>query len=238
MAKNIYYPCKPAAGNDIKGWSIGEGFKNIRGVSGQVFRACRKNDCEFVMKIMNIDSHDTIKGEICFQEICAKHGLCQPVIDWWLCSSGIGGVIISPILKATLKDRRETLENGEEDWKLLKQALRLILKLHQLGITHKDTHLRNFMVDENDRVFLIDMGMSELIAPNKSGSGDYTKLAYFCCLDILDPYFDQINGIPRHIAEVCKKSSDKIIDIETEMVENILSKSYDDIVIEWKHSES
>lgn len=235
MVKEIYLPCKSIGDKPINGWTVKKQI--VAGSINKVMQVCRKNQCGYVMKVISDDDHNDIKREICFQNICAEYGLCKPVKDWWLCPAQetgyeIGGVIITPILKMTLRERRKSLENGEKDWKLLKQALRLILQLHHLGISHGDAHSNNFMVDKDDKVFLIDMGLSELT--NQSDPRDYEMFGKSCCNDLSDPYSLQIMGISYDVNERALISEESVINIETEIVENVLKKSYSDILKEWK----
>ena len=136
------------------------------------------------MKIISRTPHDQIKREICMQKTCAKHDLCKPVEDWWLIQNG--GVIITPILKETLRSRMVQVEpqvikeyirlNGEiipnqktmEElsylirsvlFELIKLGWRKILELHQIGIIHGDASQDNMMFDEQDSYILLTCHM-------------------------------------------------------------------------------
>ena len=50
----------------------------------------------------------------------------------------------------------------------MKRAIFLILKLHQLGISHNDSHVENMMFDEHDRLYFIDMGVTDFLKNHPS----------------------------------------------------------------------
>nr|QBK85667.1 MAG: protein kinase [Marseillevirus LCMAC101] len=164
--------CIPTQKIKVKRWIIKGGV--IGGGSyGVVSQVCRKENCDYAMKVIS-DSHEVIKREVCFQKICASRGLCKPVDDWWLCDNEEKGVIITPMLHITIFDKRRPIGNdpitgeriyttpiaGKKDWELIKKAIKLIFRLHEIGIRHGDAKEDNIMLDKDGKPFFIDMGCS------------------------------------------------------------------------------
>lgn len=71
-------------------------------------------------------------------------------------------------------DRRSVTR---KQWKLLHKGLRILQKLHQMHVLHKDAHLNNFLVTENDeKVLIIDFGMA---VSRKLNNESYLKETMF-----------------------------------------------------------
>jgi tRNA A-37 threonylcarbamoyl transferase component Bud32 len=156
-----------------------------------VFLACCNDDCKYVMKVMTRKDttnpkDDTaaimIQREATIQNYCSQWKLCKPVVDWWLCDDRSGGVIITELLQQTLKRRIQQVDD-ETKKAMIHEAIVMIDILHIKGVIHGDTHLDNFMVDEYDNIFFIDMGLSkqtnELKGVGKDDAimDDYIRLA-------------------------------------------------------------
>jgi tRNA A-37 threonylcarbamoyl transferase component Bud32 len=182
LKENIYYP---------KDYKLGSGEFGI------VYKVCRvmnsssmlnddeficdENpefcDCNFAMKIINLfldGDYEVIKPKEMLRvyEKCSRLNISLPIEDWWFCKDKTKLVIITRVLSYDLK---KYLKRDDVDYKakfkLISDALILILKLHSIDIVHKDTHLGNFMLDKSLNLFLIDLDMyQEFDSSNNSKS--------------------------------------------------------------------
>lgn len=70
----------------------------------------------------------------------------------------------------TLEGPKVLIEDTEAEMKFKKevinQVFQLVQKLHEIGITHNDAHLNNFMCDSSFKFYIIDFGMSRNLDPN------------------------------------------------------------------------
>ena len=154
-------------------WKIKGGGLKTGGEYGMVLQVCRDNDCNYIIKIIHMNEFSYPKvfnREVCFQRVCAENGLCKPVEDWWLCDDGETGVIITPILKQTLREEMRWDLPLQDILPWVKKGFRLIHDLHKLGIVHGSAHLANIMSDNNGDLFFIDMGVSQIIDDQVNGS--------------------------------------------------------------------
>lgn len=185
----IYYPIKKLS---ERGWILEGGGIIGKGNASEVYKVCKDFSCDYVMKIIHKYQHDQIKREICFQKLLANKGLAIPIVDWWLYKDK-GGVIIMPIMKETLGQRLKRIdsniknihERNDAKWELIKRALRMILELHSLGISHNDSKVENIMFDNSDKMYFIDMGVADFLwKPTRKGPigqivRDYNQLFFY-----------------------------------------------------------
>lgn len=153
--KTICVPVKRLVkGGDVS-WEILDPKPLYDGDFSTVYKGCYKGDCNHILKL----AVDNVKEEVEFQKKCAENGLCVDVDDWWDCSSGDGGVIITRMLDKTIKTYLTEISQDEQI-QVVKIVLEMIQKLHTLGIKHGDLHLGNIMTDKYNRLYFIDMGKS------------------------------------------------------------------------------
>ena len=234
----LYYPTKKY---HVRGWIL-EGDEIIgQGNASSVFKVCRDMNCDYVMKIINKNQHAHIKREICFQNICSTYKLCKPVEDWWL-SEDKGGVIIMPILEETLSDRLKKVEKikdlhkkNKEKWNLVKKAIRLILRMHKLGISHNDSHVENMMFDKHGRLFFIDMGVTDFLFNHPSRDPvtpfmiDYNQLFYYRNRTINFMFRGFVSFIKTIIKENIEDGETTILEAEENIVKNLINLNYRDL---------
>lgn len=141
---------------------------------GDIYQACCKNDCNYVLKFIKFTggtvNKDSIEKEIYYQKKFSELDLAPNVKESWFCESG--GVIIMPGMRETLKNfiiREEDIDKIEDS---IREALTLLFFLHKKGYYHGDSHLNNFMFDKNGKLYLIDMGNSGTLSENKNGIKD------------------------------------------------------------------
>lgn len=172
--KTICVPVKRLVkGGDVS-WEILDPKPLYDGHFSTVYKGCYKGDCNHILKL----AVDNVKKEVKFQKKCAENGLCVDVDDWWDCSSGDGGVIITRMLDKTIKTYLIEISQDEQI-QVVKNVLEMIQKLHTLGIKHGDLHLDNVMVDKDGKLYFIDMGHSMNIKKTRyysqSAMSDYWK---------------------------------------------------------------
>jgi serine/threonine protein kinase len=252
MKKTIlYYPTKK---DPIYGWLLEDEVMLASGFSGDVFKVCKEQKCDYVMKVIKPSKIPLyIKREICMQKICSEHNLCKPVVDFWLLQGG-GGVIVTQVLEETLNTKLmkiEDIKGGKKrkrlKWEIIKQAIDLILRLHQIGIIHRDAHVNNIMFDDKGRIFFIDTGISyfmnetqyyqykwgglenqSLLLPNLLE--DYSRLIYF----FGNPISVMLNNLDYLIEVEINKYVEEGIDLleaEKKTINKILKLKYYDLKI-------
>jgi tRNA A-37 threonylcarbamoyl transferase component Bud32 len=157
-------PCIPTTQTSINGWTLKDKL-NIgeKSAVGKVYRACKDDDCEYVIKIMmgKFSIERTI-AEVKNQNECAKRGYCLKVEDWWTCKDNGTeiGVIITRLMANTLFRVLQTIPDGPESWKYIKDAIALLQKFHESGMYHGDAHLNNFMFTQDGNLKFIDVEKS------------------------------------------------------------------------------
>ena len=84
--------------------------------------------------------------EIDIYKICASHGIAPPIIRIE------GRMLTTKRMKPLIGNLGEWVDPAT----YIPQVVKLISKLHSLGILWMDTHLGNVVSDENGRIYLID----------------------------------------------------------------------------------
>lgn len=181
-SKNFCYPTEKISVNE---WLIKGGRIGAESMYGQIFIACKKLSCGYVLKVIKGETHQEIENEVYFQKECAQAGLCKPVEDWWLCTDdgdhekNRGGVIITPVLQYTVKQAIKSGVTDDELINLVKSVIEITIKLHSVGIIHGDLHLNNVMVDSSDKVWFIDLGKASSLDKYKGDKRfDKIKIDY------------------------------------------------------------
>lgn len=89
--------------------------------------------------------------------------------DLYKCRSKINVHLYRKDLE-TLEGPKVLIEDTETEMifkkGVINQVFRLVQKLHEIGITHNDAHLNNFMCDSSFKFYIIDFGMSRNLDPN------------------------------------------------------------------------
>nr|QBK85541.1 MAG: hypothetical protein LCMAC101_01280 [Marseillevirus LCMAC101] len=208
--------CFPATRIAKNTWTLETGIRMGReSAYGEVFHACRANNCHYVLKCIELGPNQNISvfnNEVTLQNECAKYGLCMPVEDSWHCHDGRGGAIITGLLEQSLGDWLKNTPNVSEKWNIIKQALMLIAKLHiQADLTHGDVHLGNFMADRNGKLLFIDMGKgSRLNNQNIAERLDQITGEYYSFLIFMGARWNDFWGV---ITDFVRAEIQKIPDI-------------------------
>lgn len=120
------------------------------GTYGEIWAACCKDNCNYVMKYMPYDNgarrnkREDIINEIITHNKCSEHGLCPVIYDSWLCDTG--GVYVMELYKMTVLQLLLKFKSISDRQKVLANIITLTDKLHRYGIYHGDLHLDNIMV--------------------------------------------------------------------------------------------
>jgi serine/threonine protein kinase len=191
LKENIYYP---------KDYKLGSGefgtvYKVCRIMNTSSLKETEENDficdenpelcnCNFAMKIINLfldGDYEVInpKEMLRVYEKCSILNISLPIEDWWFCEDKTKLVIITRILSYDLK---KYLKGDNIDYrakfKIISDALILLLKLHSISIVHKDTHLGNFMLDENLNLFLIDLDLYQEFNSSDNSKSNIENFLY------------------------------------------------------------
>jgi hypothetical protein len=230
--------CHPARKDSSKEkqWDVKTEVQLGKGRYSTILQACKKKDCDYVMKLVKYEFHKNIENEVMMQKKCAEHGICPPVIDWWLCpkSEDYGGAIVSPLLNENLRDylMENTCANANNDnkrvWVMLKKTLVLLVKLHKLNIVHGNVKLNHFMIDCKGTLFLIDMRDGKVFkkGEEKIIYSDYNSLTISEKGSRIN--FDVLLGIDYKIDDlVCEKELD-VMEAEEAVINKILRMTYKD----------
>lgn len=165
----MYKPAKKIEINGIKQsgvWEIYDDSK-IGAISryGSVYKACHENNCEFVAKIILYSTLPLkyIEKEITIQNIVHSKNsdITVPIIEWF--NDDIKAILIMPVLYQTVREQLTQTFEYEQMLNLFQKVFNTIFELHKLGIYHGDTHLDNFMTDENGNIKIIDFGKAGYI---------------------------------------------------------------------------
>jgi tRNA A-37 threonylcarbamoyl transferase component Bud32 len=230
--------CHPARKDSSKEklWDVKTEVQLGKGKYSTILQACKNKDCDYVMKLVKYEFHERIENEVKMQKKCAKHGLCPPVIDWWLCpkSEDYGGVIISPLLDENLKDylMEATCVNANNDkkrvWVTLKKSLVILVNLHKLKMIHGNVKLTHFMIDKKGSLFLVDMRYGRVFkkGEEKLIYNDYNSITRLEQNNHID--FDILRGIDHRIEDLVYEEGLDVLEAEEKVINNILRMSYKD----------
>jgi len=157
-------PFMPGVKTAVKGWTLKDEDVIGGGDYGYVYRVCLQGDCNYALKIGQIRL-----SEIEYNEKCAKHGVCKPVIDAWKCPLDEHHfqpdiVFITALLHENLGTRLARATSEQELWEIITRVMKVLLKCHHdVKLAHGDIKPDNIMLDKNGKIFLIDLGKSREI---------------------------------------------------------------------------
>jgi tRNA A-37 threonylcarbamoyl transferase component Bud32 len=137
------------------------------GSFGKVYHMCCLQDCNYVIKLVDFIVKPTFEtitpekfmSEICIQNEVANIGLTKPIIQSYITNEQ--GAFIMESLQQTVYDYIiNNIQDEKKKENVINECLSLIIKLHTLNIYHGDCHLENFMIDKNNKIYMIDFGYS------------------------------------------------------------------------------
>ncbi len=151
------------------------------GVSSHVHKACKPNhDCDYVMKIILFNpevfpdtphfkllywfknTRDNFLKEVKLHKEAFDLNVAPEIIDSWICENPYMGVIIMTAMERTLEDVLiDPNVSADEKKRYIKDAMKILIRLRENNIFHGDAHPKNFMVDSNGTLKIIDFGLSE-----------------------------------------------------------------------------
>lgn len=210
---------------------------------GKVYNVCNKDDddCGYVMKVISpltsdmdekISSKKSKDREVAMQNKCAseKEGfICLKVEDSWDCGDGRTNVIITRLLKETVKNYLK-IADDEQKIKVLKSILYQTFILHfNVLMYHGDTHLDNFMMTFDGKTKMIDLGLAGVIGFDSRD--DVASLYEITTFQIIGDYEGILRSINKHFSNFPKKSVlEKLIKDLTNRF-NIVEKDFEFIQI-------
>lgn len=159
-------------GDKCKGpWST----KDIlgKGMYGEIFNICdRESNCNYIIKVAD----DDMSEEAELQLRASKAGVAPRIFQYFVDNADKEYIIMEKIRGKTVKDILEDLikkeVQGKPNFKRLAKAIdslvndvfSAIMRLHSVGIEHKDLHLDNIMYNEDKgELQFIDFGLSKPI---------------------------------------------------------------------------
>ena len=131
-------------------------------------------NCNHITKIVKFKNRKDFLNfyrEIQSHQIAAKAGLAPAIVKVYMTENQ--GIIIMQKMKETLFERMRRYILFFKEQKMPKERVReiarewatevgtLLVRLHQLGLLHNDTHSNNFMVDDKRHLYMIDFGRTD-----------------------------------------------------------------------------
>ncbi len=219
-------------GETISGWTFREQLGD--GDFGTVYLACKNKDCSYAVKV-----GDLLDLEVKNSRICAAHDLCPRVEMVWRRSDGTP-IIVTKLLKETVNDAIERFRDDnqysrnldKEIWKLfIKNVIIVIYMLHQQAhLVHGDIKGNNVMVDNTNKIWLIDMGLSSKIGDGDRESVDWRfrdyDWGYFGTRLYKIPIIPALNAL---ISAYATENNIPIQKAEKFIIPNLLKLTYDQI---------
>jgi len=163
-------------------WYLPPGDKKGSGVFGEVHEVCKKDNCDYVMKIIKLQppggqrwserrqknvpgyTREDFLKEVELQKEAFDLKVAPEVIDSWICEDPLIGVIIMTALQRALGDViRDSTVKEEEKVKYIKDRSQILRILAKNNIVHGDDHLNNFMIDDAGKLKIIDFGQAKKI---------------------------------------------------------------------------
>jgi serine/threonine protein kinase len=189
----------------------------------------------YVFKTINPTDPMSLRIEALIQNILADVDLAPKVITYYMTEDNSGHLIMQA-LRDNLEDRIKRLKVEQrlsvDGWlKLIKPAFELLDSMHSLSIYHGDAHTGNFMFDHEDKLKVIDFGMSEIFdkghLPHNVKIKDYAKLigalerlrgdanfdAAVARLKVLMPAQQTEQLVERHCAKFLRGIKEDILDV-------------------------
>lgn len=174
------------------------------GKNAEVYNVCYETNCNLVLKKLSLTrtqgkipiTIEQFQKEIRNQQEAAIHGIAPKIVFSYITDDKTEGGIIMEKLDKTLLDYLLNPRNSVKSKKyLLENAILTLKKLHKIGIAHGDVKLENFMLNDEDDVFLIDFGYSNSIVDTSKIQSKFKE----DMLEIFD-YFKSGNfGFPKSL---------------------------------------
>lgn len=202
------------------------------GVYGQVYQACLGDDCSYVGKWVEKNDQFNIVSEGKLQHELALKGIAPEVKQIMICQNGgmivMSGLkatldqIITRVSESQLTYLRnhytpsqiakdefiipaqypDTPQVQTYRKNLITQVINLIEKLNELHLFHNDLHFNNIMVDNNDRVYIIDMGFMKP-TPYRGNIIDNVDMKKFrAILSIYISDYNNLAYLEQHVRDV------------------------------------
>lgn len=140
----------------------------------KIYNACCQTNCDFVAKIQ--PASYKWEQEYGIQQALARNGLTIPILDVWLFEDSYEKVVfIMLALRETLAVRIASIFVSDqlsletkiiEVAELMFRATLILLSAFKLGYFNTDAHAENFMFDDIDNLYIIDLGSVKYIEPN------------------------------------------------------------------------
>jgi serine/threonine protein kinase len=124
-------------------WSYDEPLAS--GAFGTVYTACRRDDCEYILKIQ--PNNEEFGNELNILRELKSWTHAPTLHADWICN-GKGYLVIDKLVPCP-----------KVSWKAISSTVQ---ELHQRGVSHNDMHPGNVMCDSSGRIKLIDYGLSVL----------------------------------------------------------------------------
>lgn len=104
-------------------------------------------------------------------------------------------IICKYIEGSDLFDYIDTRPRNEDELKPITiQICKLVRKIHNLGIFHRDIKLENFIIDESKNIHMIDFGLSQLVTDKFTAPSIIPGSAQFISRDYVKLYVNTIIG--------------------------------------------
>lgn len=145
-----------------KKWTVFKVFKH-QGHNSDIYTVCDRRDCNYLVKVMNIQQHQWKKEfyqEAKIYQVAAKAGLAPMVHDVFECDGY--GYIVSSLINA------ERLSSAISSTDTIHKILNtLIVRLAKAGILFFDARPDNVLLDTKampPKIIAVDFGNSYLIS--------------------------------------------------------------------------
>jgi len=128
-----------------------------RGGGGKsiIYKTCNERNCDYVAKVENKNLN--FENETSCQIKASLLGISPKIYEIWYCK-GKTVFIMDKLEGKTLEEYLSTQNDLEKKRKMIRKALQTLHLLHQNGILHGDVHSGNFIVEENEDIYVIDFG--------------------------------------------------------------------------------
>ena len=144
-----------------------------KGKEGRTFLVTDKFDCEYAMKTFRSNkSPEKIEEEVNLQRRCSEKRISPKIIDFDLKNK----YIVMEKMDYHLTDEL-TGNNGLLSVSRQKELIDIFNKLDKAQVFHGDANLLNYMV-KNNKLYIIDFGMSKEITPALEKKLETTKPNY------------------------------------------------------------
>lgn len=143
------------------------------GSYGEVYASCLNNNCDYAVKIQQIDDERDQKDflrEVNIGKEMTKHNISVPIKAFWFCKSTL------PTLAVIVQekyDQNMSYRELRDNLKIKKKAYDLVQKMHAVGVIHADLFPRNIMYKKTksgrEKIRFIDWGLAWKYKKSKFG---------------------------------------------------------------------